>query len=139
MSASPTSYNDAILAEFRANDGTVSQFGRSLVLLHHVGAKSGTERVSPVMAIPQGTDSWLIAASKAGAPDHPAWYFNLLAHPDVVIEVPGNGTVRVRATVLTGAQRDVGWAKFTTTSAGFREYEQRTSRVIPVLELSRRP
>jgi deazaflavin-dependent oxidoreductase (nitroreductase family) len=135
MSAS--SFNDRIIDEFRANDGTVEHFGRALVLLHHLGARSGAERVAPVMAIRDG-DAWLIAASKAGADDNPAWFHNLLAHPDVEIETPDDGTVAVRARVLTGDERDAGWARFTSTSPGFRDYEQRTTRVIPVVELSPR-
>jgi deazaflavin-dependent oxidoreductase (nitroreductase family) len=131
-------WNERIIEEFRANGGSVDNFGRSLVLLHHVGAKSGTERVSPVMGIPDGDDAWLIAASKAGAPEHPAWFHNLVAHPDVEIETPDEGTVPVRAEVLAGDERDRGWARFTAASDGFRQYEQRTSRTIPVVRLTRR-
>lgn len=127
-------FNDSIIAEFRANGGTVARFGRSLVLLHHRGAKTGTERVTPVMSIRDG-DAWLIAASKAGADENPAWYHNLLAHPDVEIETADDGIVRIRATELTGVERDAAWAKFTAVSTGFRSYEERTSRVIPVLRL----
>jgi len=128
-------FNDAIIAEFRANGGTVARFGRSLVLMHHVGAKSGVERVAPAMSIRDGA-SWLVAASKAGADDHPAWYHNLLAHPEIDIETPDDGTVRVRVTELEGAERDAAWARFTSASPGFRAYEERTSRVIPVLRLA---
>ena len=95
-------YNDRIIAEFRANDGEVAHFGRDLVLVHHVGAKSGIERVSPLMGIRVDDDTWLIAASKAGAPSHPAWYHNLLAHPEVLIETADAGTVAVRARELIG-------------------------------------
>jgi deazaflavin-dependent oxidoreductase (nitroreductase family) len=133
-------WNQQIIDEFRANGGFVQTngFGRGLVLLHHRGAKTGTERVSPVAAIPVDDDAWLVAASKAGAPDNPAWFHNLLAHPDVEIETPDGGTVPVRATQLTGAARDAAWARFTARSEGFRSYEQRTTRTIPVLRLARR-
>jgi deazaflavin-dependent oxidoreductase (nitroreductase family) len=138
MSSSHSQFNDGIIDEFRSTGGTVARFGRSLVLLHHVGAKSGIERVAPVMGIRNGPDSWLIAASKAGADDHPAWYHNLLAQPDVVIETPDDETVRVHATDLREDARDAAWKRFTDASPGFAQYEQRTSRKIPVLELRRR-
>src|SRR5690606_18969402 len=112
-------------------------FGRSLVLLHHRGAITGAARVSPVMGIPSEA-GWFIAASKGGAPDNPAWFHNLLAHPDVTIETPDEGEVAVRAVRLQGAERDAAWKLFTTRSPGFAEYERRTDRTIPVLELRRR-
>jgi deazaflavin-dependent oxidoreductase (nitroreductase family) len=133
-------WNQQIIDEFRANDGTVQTmgFGRALVLLHHTGARTGTERVSPVAAIRDGDDTWLVAASKGGAPDNPDWFHNLRAHPDVTIETPEARTVEVRARVLEGDERDAAWARFTAMSEGFRSYEQKTSRVIPVVALSRR-
>ncbi|MET1015256.1 MAG: nitroreductase/quinone reductase family protein [Leifsonia flava] len=134
-----TDWNQQIIDEFRANGGDVSSrgFGRSLVLLHNIGAKSGVERVSPVMAIHDDPDTWLIAASKAGAHENPAWYHNLLAHPDVTIETPDDGIVDVHADALTGPARDAAWARFLAKSPGFHQYEQRTSRTIPVLTLRR--
>jgi deazaflavin-dependent oxidoreductase (nitroreductase family) len=134
-------WNHAIIEEFRANGGTVATngFGRGLVLLHHVGAKSGTPRVSPVAGIRTEDGAWLVAASKAGAPDNPAWFHNLLAHPDVAIETPDHGKVSVRATPLEGPARDAAWARFTARSEGFRTYEKRTTRVIPVVRLDPRP
>jgi len=90
------------------------------------------------MGLRQDPDTWLVAASKAGAPDNPAWFHNLQAHPDVSIEVPGEGTVAVRARVLEGAERDSGWAQFTAAAPGFKEYETKTTRVIPVVALHRR-
>ena len=133
-------WNDEIIEEFRRTGGTVERagFGRDLVLLHHIGARTGEERVSPVRAI--RTDAgWLIAASKAGAPDNPAWFHNLLAQPDIEIETPDDGTVAVHAERLTGDSRDEGWAQFTSLpGSSFASYEAKTSRVIPVLELQRR-
>ncbi|QIM22497.1 nitroreductase family deazaflavin-dependent oxidoreductase [Phycicoccus sp. HDW14] len=133
-------WNKNVIEEFRANGGTVQTmgFGRGLVLLHHTGARTGTERVSPVAAIRDGDDTWLIAASKAGAPDNPDWFHNLRAHPDVSIETPDDGTVEVYASVLEGEERDAAWARFTAMSEGFRSYEQKTTRVIPVVALTRR-
>lgn len=131
------SFDDRVIAEFRANDGTVEQFGRDLVLVHHTGARSGVERIAPVVALRTG-DAWLVAASKAGAEDNPAWFHNLLAHPETELEAPGEGTVAVQARVLAGAERDAAWTTFTQTHPGFRDYEARTSRIIPVVELAPR-
>jgi deazaflavin-dependent oxidoreductase (nitroreductase family) len=133
-------WNQQVIEEFRANGGTVTTngFGRRLVLVHHLGARSGTERVNPVAAIRQDDGSWLIAASAGGADKNPDWYHNLVAHPDVTIETPDDGEVSVHVVDLTGTERDAGWAQFTAMSAGFAGYEQKTSRVIPVLRLSPR-
>ena len=134
-----TDFNQRIIDEFRANGGTVETagFGRSLVLLHHRGARSGVERVTPVMGIPSEA-GWFIAASKGGAPENPAWFGNLLTHPETVIETPDEGDVAVRAVELHGDDRDAAWALFTSRSPGFAEYERRANRTIPVLELQRR-
>jgi deazaflavin-dependent oxidoreductase (nitroreductase family) len=131
------SFNDRIIEEFRANDGVVETagFGSSLILLHTVGAKSGEERVSPVLAI-SDEGGWLVVASKAGAPTHPGWYFNLKANPDVSIET-GTDTVAVRARELKGAVYDEAWARFTGRSPGFEEYKERAGdRVLPIVKLS---
>lgn len=137
-------FNTRILEEFRANGGrvTTAGFGDSLVILHSIGSKSGTERESPVMALRQPDGSWLIAASKGGAPDNPAWYFNLVGTPEASIEVPGDAGIErvdVVAEVLTGPERDAAWSQFTARSEGFRQYEERAAgRVIPVVRLTRR-
>ncbi|MDQ2757339.1 MAG: nitroreductase family deazaflavin-dependent oxidoreductase [Actinomycetota bacterium] len=133
-------WNQQIIDEFRANDGTVETmgFGRGLVLVHHRGAKTGTERVTPLAALPTDDGAWLIAASKAGAPDNPDWYHNLRAYPEVTVEAPGEGVIEVRARVLESDERDAAWARFTAASEGFRSYQEKTTRVIPVVELSRR-
>lgn len=130
-------WNDRIIDEFRANGGRVASFGRSLVLLHHRGARSGAERVNPVTALRDGDDTWLIAASKRGAPSNPAWFHNLLAHPQAQIETPDDGVVEVQAVRLEGAERDVAWGRFLEASPGFGAYEERTDRVIPVVALRR--
>jgi deazaflavin-dependent oxidoreductase (nitroreductase family) len=137
MMADNAGYNQPIIDAFRANGGTVPQFGRGLVLLHHRGAKSGTERVSPVAALKTGPDTWLIAASKAGAPDNPAWYHNLLASPDIAIETPDDGELTVHVTELAGEERAEAWEAFTAVYAGFLDYQEKTDRVIPVLRLAR--
>lgn len=139
-SNSASSWNQKVIDEFRANGGTVTAapFGRTLVLLHHVGAKSGEERVTPVVHIRQDADTWLIAASKGGAPDNPAWYYNLLAQPDTTIETPDDGSVPVHAVELKDDERDSAWTRFTAARPGFRSYEEKTTRTIPVLALQRR-
>jgi len=138
MTNSASSWNDQVIAEFRANNGSVARFGRNLVLIHHVGAKTGAERVAPARAIRDDPDTWLVAASKGGAPDNPAWYHNLVAHPDVRIETPDDGTVAVHAEVLRGTDRDEAWERFKEASPGFRDYEQKTTRTIPVVRFHRR-
>ncbi|OOB92459.1 nitroreductase family deazaflavin-dependent oxidoreductase [Rathayibacter sp. VKM Ac-2630] len=133
-------FTETIIEEFRANGGTVTTagFGRSLVLLHYVGARSGEERIAPLMALHPSDDVRLLAASAAGAPKHPAWFHNPVAEPGTVIETPDHGTVPVRARILEGAERDAGWRLFTDASDGFAGYEKKTTRVIPVVELTRR-
>src|SRR3954453_14636158 len=133
-------WNQQIIDEFRANGGTVETmgFGRGLVLVHHTGAKSGEARISPLAGIKTSPDTWLLAASAGGRDQNPAWYYNLLAHPDVTIETPDDGTIDMHAVELRGEERDAGWELFKARSEGFRSYEQKTTRVIPVLELRRR-
>lgn len=131
-------WNKMIIDEFRANGGMVANFGRGLVLLHHRGARTGTERVNPVAGLRESDDTWLVAASKGGAPENPAWYHNLQAHPDAEMETPDDGTVAVHAVELIGDERVAAWARFTAMSDGFRSYEEKTSRTIPVLRLTRR-
>ncbi|CAN5337785.1 nitroreductase family deazaflavin-dependent oxidoreductase [soil metagenome] len=133
-------FNEQIIAEFRANGGhvTTAGFGSNLILVHSIGAKSGVERVHPLMGIAQPDGSWFIAASKAGAPEHPAWFANLVKHPDVTIET-GTRTVDVTASVLEGEDRDSAWVQFTTRSPGFAEYETKAGdRTIPVVKLTPR-
>lgn len=131
-------FNDRIIEEFRANGGTVTSagFGNALILLHTVGASSGLERVNPVMSLRSGED-WIVAASAAGRPKHPAWYANLRRRPDVTIET-GAETVQVTATELTGAERADAWRRFVATAPSFAAYQKRAGeRVIPVLRLRR--
>lgn len=133
-------FDQQIIDEFRANAGRVETmgFGDSLVLLHSTGAKSGRERVNPVMAIPTPDGGWLIAASKGGAPDNPLWYANLTAHPEATIEI-GAETVEVAAREIVGDEYPAAWSRFTSRSPAFAKYEERAGgRHIPVIELSRR-
>jgi deazaflavin-dependent oxidoreductase (nitroreductase family) len=130
-------WNEQVIAEFRANGGKVGGMfeGASMILVHHFGAKSGTERVSPIVWFPDG-DRILIIASKAGAPTNPDWYHNLKAHPRVTVEV-GTETFPVVAEELPRAERDEKWAQITSAAPGFAEYQEKTTRVLPVLALSR--
>jgi deazaflavin-dependent oxidoreductase (nitroreductase family) len=131
-------FNAKIIEEFRTNAGKVGGpfAGADLLILHTTGAKSGQERLSPLVYRPlDGKQA--IFASAAGAPKHPAWYHNLLAEPDVTIEV-GTETVPVRARVTEGAERDEIWSKQKADAPGFAEYEAKTTRVIPVVVLEPR-
>jgi deazaflavin-dependent oxidoreductase (nitroreductase family) len=134
-------YNDKIIAEFRENGGTVTTgHGSGLLLLHSIGAKSGEKRINPVLGIVEG-DGWLIAASKGGSPENPAWFHNLLAHPETEVEVPAGDhvdTVAVHAEVVPDADYPAAWARFVARSRGFADYAERTARRIPVVRLSRR-
>jgi len=129
-------FNDKIIAEFRANAGKVGGpfQGAPLLLLHHTGAKSGTERVNPLMYQQVG-DSYAIFASFAGAPRDPDWYYNLAAHPDTTVET-GTDTIRVRARVANPGEREPIWNKQKEIAPGFAEYEKSAApRVIPVVLL----
>lgn len=128
-------WNTQIIEEFRTNHGEVGgQFaGAPLLLLHSTGAKSGQERVHPMMYLPDG-DRYLVFASKAGAPTNPDWYHNVKAHPSVIIEV-GTSTIVAQAEELQGEERDRMYAKQAELYPGFAEYEAKTDRVIPVIAL----
>ncbi|WP_368497093.1 nitroreductase/quinone reductase family protein [Herbiconiux sp. A18JL235] len=136
-------FNERIVEEFRANGGTVTTagFGDKLVLLHTTGAKTGAARISPVMGFPE-PDGWLVVASKAGAPDNPAWYANLVAHPDATVEAPaGDGieTVEVTARALSGDEYATAWKRVVADAPGFDDYRVKAAnRTIPVLMLTRR-
>ena len=127
-------WNTRVIDEFRANGGKVEAFpANNLVLLHHTGAKSGQQRVSPVAY--QAVDGgYAIFASKAGAPDNPAWYYNLIAHPQATIEI-GTETVPVTARVASPEEREPIWTRQKQDQPGFAEYEQKTTRQIPVVIL----
>ena len=138
--------NNRVIGEFRDNDGKVGPpfEGASLVLVHHLGARSGTERITPLVWFADG-DRYVIVASKAGAPDNPAWYHNLRAHPDVTVEV-GHGPegwvdkLDVHAEELTGAERERIWATITEANAGFADYQRKVEgvRTIPLFALRER-
>ena len=128
-------FNKQIIDEFRANDGRVGGnfSGAPMLLLHSTGAKSGEERVHPMMYLADG-DRYLVFASKAGAPTNPDWYFNLKAHPDVVVEV-GPRTMTAEAVELVGEERDRFYRRQAELYPGFAEYQAKTDRIIPVIAL----
>ncbi len=132
-------FNEQVITEFRESKGEVGGMfaGMPLLLLHHVGAKSGTERVTPLAYLPEG-DEFAIFASKAGAPDNPAWYHNLKANPITEIEV-GERHIPVVASEATGGERDRLYDAQATLRPQFAEYQTKTDRKIPVIVLSPRP
>ena len=140
MSTSPQGFNARIIEEFHANEGKVGgNFeGAPMILLHTTGAKSGEARVHPVVYLPDG-DDFVVFASAAGRPTHPAWYHNMVANPEMTVEV-GTETIPVTATTVTGPERDELYARQVAVMPGFAEYEEKTAgiRTIPVVRLSRR-
>ena len=130
-------WNDRIIDEFRSNDGRVGGHfdGAPMILIHHIGARSGTERVTPLVYLPEG-DRMAIFATKAGAPTNPDWYHNLKANPAIDVEV-GTDRFPVAVTEVDGAERDEIWSRAVAARPGFAEYEKKTDRTIPVLVLSR--
>jgi deazaflavin-dependent oxidoreductase (nitroreductase family) len=128
-------WNSKIIEEFRANEGEVSGpfAGAPVLLLHTTGAKTGRERVNPMMYLDLDGHRYVFA-SKAGADTNPDWYWNLVAHTDVTVEV-GTETYEVSARPVTGDDRDRVYSEQARRYPGFAEYEQKTSRVIPVVEL----
>jgi deazaflavin-dependent oxidoreductase (nitroreductase family) len=136
-------WNTQIIEEFRANHGQVGgQFaGAPLLLLHHRGRKSGADRVSPVMYLPDESDpdTVYVFASKAGAPTHPEWYRNLMAAGGGRVEL-GDAEYDVGVSELEGEERDRVFAEQAGRYSGFAEYAEKTAgvRTIPVLALRRR-
>jgi deazaflavin-dependent oxidoreductase (nitroreductase family) len=129
--------NRQVIEEFRATGGTAGGMfeGKPLVLVHHVGAKSGTARVAPLVPLLQD-GRMFIFASKGGADTNPDWYHNLVAHPNTTVEL-GTETFPVAARVLAGAERDEVYAKQVAVEPQFGDYQRSTSRIIPVVELQR--
>lgn len=133
-------FTRALIDDHRAHRGHVSSGpfkDLPVLLLHTTGAKSGSPRIAPLLYSRDG-DRFVIIASKSGAPSNPAWFANLVAHPEVTLEVEGE-TFRARAAVAEGAERDRLWAAHKARFPRYAEYEQRTSRVIPAVVLERIP
>jgi deazaflavin-dependent oxidoreductase (nitroreductase family) len=131
-------FNSRIIEEFRANGGRVSGplAGTPILLLHHVGARSEIERVTPVAYRPHGAGRYVIVASNGGSRTHPAWYHNLKATPIVDVEV-GAEAFTARADEVEATDRDSLWPKLLAASPSLREYDAKAARQIPVLILTR--
>ncbi|WP_343952907.1 nitroreductase family deazaflavin-dependent oxidoreductase [Nonomuraea longicatena] len=132
-----TDFNAKIVAEFRENAGKVGGHfeGFSLLLMTTTGAKSGKQSISPVMYVADD-DRYLVVASNAGADRHPSWYHNLLANPDLTVEV-GTETFAAKAEQVEDTERDAIYNRFVEVAPQFAEYQKGTSRRIPVLALHR--
>jgi len=135
--AEANDWNNSVIKEFRENGGKVGGMfeGANMVLVHNTGAKSGQARVTPLVYLPDGGRVFVFA-SKGGAPENPAWYHNLLAHPEIEVEI-GTEKYAATAVVIQGAERDEIFAKQVAVAPGFGEYQRNTDRIIPVVELRR--
>jgi deazaflavin-dependent oxidoreductase (nitroreductase family) len=133
----PNDFNQRIIDEFRANAGRVGApfEGAPMVLLTTTGSRSGKPHTTPLVPLEEDGRIYVFA-SMGGAPRHPAWYFNLRAHPDVTGE-HGTEKFRAKARVLNGAERDEVYARQAALRPPFAEYQRKTSRTIPVIELER--
>lgn len=131
-------WNERIIEEFRANQGKVGGpfEGRTLLLLHHIGARSRVERVNPVVYQKLDGEGWAIFASKGGAPTNPDWYHNLLTNPGATVEI-GTETFEVKARPAQGQEREKIWEMQKIDVPAFAEYEAKTTRQIPVVVLER--
>ena len=131
-------FNTEMIEEFRANGGRVGGpwAGITLILIHHIGARSGTERVTPLGCSPQGNGRFAIVASNGGSLTHPDWYYNLKANPRTKVEV-GTQTFTVAAEELDGSARAGLWPKLVAQYPSIGEYQARTARQIPVFMLTR--
>jgi len=127
-------YNRKLIEEFRANGGPEPK-DRQLLLLTTTGARTGEPRTTPMMYIPDG-DRLLVIPSNSGAPHHPDWYHNLVAHPDVTVEV-ADETYQARAVVPQGAERDRLFAEVSEKFPFFADHQAKISRTIPVVILER--
>ena len=130
-------WNKGVIEEFRANSGKVGgrYEGWDLLLLHTTGAKSGQPRVNPVVYT-KDSERFVIIASKGGAPNNPAWYYNLIANPEVTLEV-GEETFQARATSAEEPERTALFDWMAESYPFFTEYQRKTERVIPVVTIER--
>jgi deazaflavin-dependent oxidoreductase (nitroreductase family) len=129
--------NEKVIEEFRANGGKAGGWfaNMDLLLLHVTGAKSGKEYVNPLVYTHDG-DNLVVIASKGGAPDNPDWYNNLVANPETTVEV-GSETFAVKAREAVGEERDKLYAAQAEKYPGFKDYQEKTDRVIPVFVLEK--
>jgi deazaflavin-dependent oxidoreductase (nitroreductase family) len=128
-------WNRKIIEEFQANGGNVGGpfAGAPVLLLHTTGAKTERERINPLMYLDLEEHRYVFA-TRAGDDANPDWYWNLVSHPNVTVEV-GTETYQATAVPVTGDDRDRIYAEQARRNSGFAEYERMTSRMIPVVEL----
>jgi deazaflavin-dependent oxidoreductase (nitroreductase family) len=133
--------NREVLAEFRSNAGVIDTAaggffkGKPVLVVHGTGARTGKERVNPLMYLDEGDDRYVFA-SNGGADHHPDWYYNLKANPAVTVEV-GTESYPAVAREITGSERDRVYAAMATAFPQFGDYQKNTTRKIPVIALDR--
>jgi deazaflavin-dependent oxidoreductase (nitroreductase family) len=133
-------FNERLIAEFRANDGKLSgQFENStLVLLTTTGARSGRPHTVPLAWVADGSEDRIVLfASNIGAPRHPAWYLNLVAHPEVTVELRGDRFPATASSVLEGPEYDRLYRLFTSRMPGTETHQAKTDRKIPMTLVER--
>ncbi len=130
-------FNHNLIDEFRATNGKVTGHfeGAPLLLLTTTGANTGRKHTTPVVYLQDG-ERWAVFGTKGGAPTHPAWYLNLVVKPTVTVELPGE-TFEARAVTAEGADRDRIWTAQKEAMPGFKDYDAKTERQIPVIVLER--
>lgn len=130
-------FNEEVIEEFRTNDGQVGGYfeNMDLLLVHTTGAKSGQRRVNPVAYL-KDEDRYIIVASKGGAPTNPDWYHNIMANPEVTVEV-GTEKFEAQAEITEEPERTELFDKMVAINPGFAEYREKTDRVIPVISITR--
>lgn len=135
-----TDWNQQIIDEFRANEGRVGGLfeGRPMMIIHHIGARTGIERETPLVHFPEDDDHTVIVASNGGAPANPAWFHNVKANPTVEVEV-GADKYEMVAEEITGDERDEIWKRVVSEMPQFADYQRNTDRTIPLVRLTRVP
>ena len=136
--AGRAAFNAKIIEEFRATGGRVSgTFAHTpLILVRHIGARSGVERVVPLAYVPHTNRQLLVIASDGGSHTHPQWYYNLKANPMVTVEV-GDESFSVVAEELDLEQRSLFWPRIVAEAPSAGEFQAKTARTIPVFMLTR--
>jgi deazaflavin-dependent oxidoreductase (nitroreductase family) len=131
-------FTNDVIAEFRASDGDVGGdlAGTPIILIHHIGARTRTERVTPLAYSSQADGRLVIAASNGGSPTHPTWFFNLKAHPTVTVEL-GTETFTAVAEEVTGGAYVALWPQLVAASPALRAFQSSTTRQIPLFTLTR--
>jgi len=137
MTDAMAEFNQKVIEEFRSSGGKVGGpfAGAPMIIVTHTGAKSGRTLTTPLVYSKDG-GRYVIIASKAGAPTNPSWYHNLIAHPEVTVEV-GNETFKAKAVEAKGAERDRLFHAQASRMPQFDEYQKRTARKLPVIVLER--